>query len=369
MSVSPTSAAPTSAVPAGTPSAGALSRGRPKGGLGAAAIAAVLLAVLPLVLTNPTVTGIGVWALLFMTSATAWSGFAGLSGYVSLGYAAFYGTGAYAMALIVKGLGMGGGYAVFAVVPLAGIVAMAVAVPYGLIALRTRRHQFVILTVALFFVFQLVAFNVGWLGGSFGLYLPAPPWPGSTYNDRFYYVALVLVIATVALYWWMRRTRFGLQLCAIRDDEDRAISLGVNTGRVKLTAFVISTAPIGMAGAIYAYFIGQLFPQFAFDPLFDAAIAVMCITGGIGTLAGPLIGAAVLESLQQYLTLQFSTTALYLILYGVVFVLVILLAPAGLYPVIARRLRPSRPPAAVPPVMSSFTATARRATAVKVDQG
>jgi branched-chain amino acid transport system permease protein len=334
-------------------------------GAGAAGVVAVLLVVFPIVLSNPTVTGVGVWAVLFMTCATAWGGFAGLSGYVSLGYAAFYGTGAYAMALVVNALGWRGGYTIFAVVPIAGIVAMAVAVPYGLIALRTRRHQFVILTVALFFVFQLIALNVGWLGGSFGLYLPSAPWPGATYNDRFYYAGLVLVALTTALYWWMRRTRFGLQLCAIRDDEDRAVSLGVNTGRVKLTAFVISAAPIGMAGAIYAYYVGQILPTFAFNPLFDASVAVMCITGGIGTLAGPLIGAAVLESLQQYLTLQFSTTALYLVLYGVVFVLVILFTPEGLYPVVARRLGAPRPKAGVPPIIRSITSAARRATSAE----
>lgn len=337
-----------------------------RAGAGAAGIAAVLLVILPLVLTNPTVTGIGVWALLFMACASAWGGFAGLSGYVSLGYAAFYGTGAYAMALIVNALGWAGGYTIFVVVPMAGVVAMAVAVPYGLIALRTRRHQFVILTVALFFVFQLIALNVSWLGGSFGLYLPSAPWPGATYNDRFYYAGLVLVALTTALYWWMRRTRFGLQLCAIRDDEDRASSLGVDTGRVKLAAFVISAAPIGMAGALYAYFVGQILPQFAFNPLFDASVAVMCITGGIGTLAGPLIGAAVLESLQQYLTLQFSTTALYLVLYGVVFVLVILFAPEGLYPMVARRLGAPRPRAGMPPIIRSLSSTARRAASAQV---
>ncbi|MGH8989473.1 MAG: branched-chain amino acid ABC transporter permease [Acidimicrobiales bacterium] len=329
-------------------------------GKGSVGVAAVLLVLLPLVLTNPTITGIGVWALLFMACATAWGGFAGLSGYVSLGYAAFYGTGAYAMALVVNAIGWRGGYSIFVLVPIAGIVAMAVAIPYGIIALRTRRHQFVILTVALFFVFQLIALNVSWLGGSFGLYLPSAPWPGATYNDRFYYAGLILVALTTALYWWIRRTRFGLQLCAIRDDEDRALSLGVNTGRVKLSAFVISAAPIGMAGALYAYFVGQILPPFAFNPIFDASVAVMCITGGIGTLAGPLIGAAVLESLQQYLTLQFSTTALYLVLYGAVFVLVILFTPEGLYPLVARRFFGPRPKAGVPPMIQSLTAAARR---------
>ncbi len=318
------------------------------------AIVLLLLVAFPLVATNPTVTGIGFWALLFMTSATCWGGFAGSSGYVSLGYAAFYGTGAYALAVLVRAMHLSGSYVEFALVPVAGLITMVVSVPYGLVALRTRRHQFVILTVAVFFVFQLVAFNWSWLGSSSGIYLPVTPWTGGTFNQVFYYAALILVIGTVALYAWIRRTRFGLQLFAIRDDEDRALSLGVNTGRVKLVAWVISAGPIGMAGAIYAYFIGQILPQFAFDPLFDASVAVMCIAGGLGTIAGPLIGAAVLESLQQYLTLTFSSSTLYLVLYGVVFVLVILLLPQGIYPAIRDRLSSGEQRAGPHPIVQTL---------------
>lgn len=335
---------------------------RLRGRLTGVVLIVVLLAIFPVVVTDPVITGIAVWALLFMTAATCWGGFAGSSGYVSLGYAAFYGTGAYALALIVRGANMAGSYWIFALAPVAGLISMIVAIPYGIVALRTRRHQFVILTVAIFFVFQLVAFNVAWLGGSYGIYLPVAPWTGDSFNDHFYYAALILVTVTVALYAWMRRTRFGLQLNAIRDDEDRAISLGVNTGRVKLVAWVISAGPIGMAGALYAYFIGQVLPQFAFDPLFDASVAVMCIAGGLGTIAGPLIGAAVLESLQQYLTLQFSSTTLYLVLYGVVFVIVILFLPQGIYPLIQQRLHPARLHSDLHPVLNALRSSRSRIT-------
>ena len=85
----------------------------------------------------------------------------------------------------------------------------------------------------------------------------------------------------------MRRSRFGLQLLAIRDDEDRARGMGVKTGRVKLAAFVLSAIPVGMVGGLYAYFLGQIFPQFAFDPLFDIAIALMAFLGGLGTIDRP----------------------------------------------------------------------------------
>jgi branched-chain amino acid transport system permease protein len=101
---------------------------------------------------------------------------------------------------------------------------------------------------------------------------------------------------------------------------------------VKLTAFVISAIPIGMVGGLYFYFLGQIFPQFAFDPLFDLSIALMAFFGGLGTLTGPLLGALVLESMQQYLTQTFSSSATYLIAYGVLFLSVIMLLPRGIIP-------------------------------------
>jgi branched-chain amino acid transport system permease protein len=145
----------------------------------------------------------------------------------------------------------------------------------------------------------------------------------------------------------VRRSRFGLQLLAIRDDEDRALGLGVKTRRVKLTAFVISAIPVGMVGGLYFYFVGQVFPQFAFDPLFDVSLALMGFFGGLGTIAGPLLGALVLESLQQYLTQTVSANGTYLIAYGVLFLVVILIMPRGIVPSVTgwlarRRVRTGR---------------------------
>ena len=100
----------------------------------------------------------------------------------------------------------------------------------------------------------------------------------------------MILVLTVAMSWAVRRSRFGLQLLAIRDDEDRARGLGVKTGRIKLAAFVLSAFPVGMVGGLYFYFLGQIFPQFAFDPLFDISIALMAFLGGIGTLVGPVLG-------------------------------------------------------------------------------
>jgi branched-chain amino acid transport system permease protein len=296
------------------------------------ALAVVILLVFPLVFSNPTTTSIAFFTLIFMVCASAWNMFAGSSGYIALGHAVYFGVGAYTLTLLANHLGFAAGWGVFALVPVAGIVAALVALPTGLIALRARRHTFVVITIAFMFIFQLAAFNLAFTGGSSGLQPPTPLWSVKAYNDNFYYVTAVLLIATVSLTWLVRRSHFGLQLLSIRDDEDRARGLGVRVGRVKLTAFVLSAIPVGMAGGIYAYFLGQIFPQFAFDPLFDLSIALMAFLGGLGTVFGPLLGALVLESLQQYFTVQYGASQAYLIIFGALFLIVVLLLPRGIIP-------------------------------------
>ena len=320
-------------------------RGRRRGPtIAAIAVALAVCGLFPLLITDPTATSIAVFALVFMVAATAWNMFSGYSGYLALGHAVFFGSGGYAVALAARDWHVAGGWGVFALLPFGGLVAAAIAVPVGLIALRTRRHTFVVITIAIFFVFQLAAFNLNFTGGTSGILLPIASFSAANYNQPFYYVALLILILTVTLSWTVRRSRFGLQLLAIRDDEDRALGLGVRTRRVKLTAFMLSAFPVGMVGGLYFYFLGQIYPQFAFDALFDVSIALMAFLGGLGTLLGPLLGALVLESLQQWFTLTFSKPGVYLIAYGILFLVVILLLPRGVVPSLAgmlerRRLR------------------------------
>lgn len=295
------------------------------------ALALIVFALVPWVLTNAIFTSIAVFALGYMAVATAWNFFA-YSGYISLGHGVFYGTGAYALTLIALDMHAKGGYTMFWLVPVGGAVAAVVAIPFGYVALRMRRLTFIVVTLAIFWVFQLMAYNFSFTGGSSGLQPPSPTWTGTFYNIPFYYVSLGLVIFAVLLSWGIRRSRFGLQLLAIRGDEDRALGLGVKTGRVKLVAFVLSGFVTGMAGALWAYFVGQIFPEFAYYPVFDISVVLMVFFGGVGTIVGPLLGALILESLEQYLTLSYSISSLYLVIYGVLFLLVLLFMPRGIVP-------------------------------------
>jgi branched-chain amino acid transport system permease protein len=292
--------------------------------------ALAVFAVFPLIVTNPAYTTIAVFTLIYMACATSWNMFSGYSGYIALGSAAFYGVGAYTMALVSAHLHMAAGAGLFWLVPLGGLVALLFAIPVGAIALRVRRHTFVVITIAIFFVFQLAAINFNFTGGTAGLDLPFITWNESYYNVPFFYVALGIVVFATLLSAAVRRSRFGLQLLAIRDDEDRALGLGVKVSAVKLTGYAMSAFTVGMCGALYAMFIGQIYPQFVFDPIFDISIALMAFLGGLGTLVGPLLGALILESLQQYLTVTYSNGSLYLILFGSLFLLVILFMPQGI---------------------------------------
>jgi len=293
----------------------------------------------PLLFPNPAVTTIAVFTLLFATATTGWNIFSGYTGYIALGHAVYFGVGAYALAIMCQDWNIAGGYIPFLLVPVAGLAAAAVGVALGWIALRVRRHTFVVITIAMFFILQLLAYNlIGITKGSTGLSLPIPTdWSGDFFNLPFYYVTLAVLLIAIAISWWVRHSKYGLGLLAIRDDEDRALGLGVKAGPSKLAAFVISALIVGMVGAIWAYFVESIYPFSAFDATFDVAIALMAFLGGLGTIAGPILGALLLEPTQQYFTLQYGQSGYYLVIYGALFLVVILLLPQGVVPTLRAR--------------------------------
>ena len=299
-------------------------------------VAAVLF---PYVISSPLVMTIAIFTFVFAIMTSGWNILGGYTGYISLGHAVFFGIGAYAMGLICQHLGVPGGYGPFFLVPVVGLVGAAFAVPLGIITLRTRRHVFVVLTIAMLFIGQLMATNLRDItGGSSGMALPTPPWMGASFNPPFYYAALIVLVAGILVSWWIQQSKFGLGLRAIRDDEDRALGLGINTGLYKLVCFVLAAFFIAMAGAIWAYFQSYIYPQGVFDPLFDIAMVLMAINGGLRTLAGPVLGALLIEPAHEYFTIQYGASGLYLILYGSLFLVIILLLPQGIIPTIRYRI-------------------------------
>ncbi|HEX9034174.1 MAG TPA: branched-chain amino acid ABC transporter permease [Streptosporangiaceae bacterium] len=330
------SAAPVTVASEGT-SAGSRWSIASAGRLGGSLALLAAAVVLPLIFTNPAVTSDAVYTLVFVAWAAAWNTFSGYSGYISLGHAVFFGSGAYFTGIATRDWGWTGSK-VFLLLPLAGLLAAVIAVPFGLLALRVRRHTFVVITIAVFFIFQLMAYNLPVTGGSSGLNAPTINYAPATYNNPFYYVALLLAVGTILASWLIRRSRFGLQLRAIRDDEDRARGLGVRVMRVKLSAFVFSAVPVAMAGGLWWYFTTLVDPSSGFNPLFDVAVALMAFLGGFGTVAGPVLGAVIIEPAQLYFQQQVSAGYIFLISYGALFLVIILALPRGIIPTVAEQI-------------------------------
>src|SRR3989454_9256158 len=226
------------------------------------------------------------------------------------------------------------GYGPFLLVPVAGLLTAVLSVGIGWIALRTRAATFVIVTIAFMFMLQLLAENLVKLtGDGGGLGLPYPhDWGGDFFNSPYYDAMLVLAILALGISWRIRRSKFGLGLLAIRDDEDKALAVGVPTRAFKLTAFVVSAALVGMIGGVYGYYVTYIYPQFVVEPLIGISMVLMVFLGGLGTLSGPALGPLILEPAQLWLAYNYGASRLNLVLYAAVFLAVILVLPRGIVP-------------------------------------
>jgi branched-chain amino acid transport system permease protein len=143
---------------------------------------------------------------------------------------------------------------------------------------------------------------------------------------------VLIALVAIAVSWWIRRSKFGLGLLAIRDDEDKALAVGVPAHAYKLAAFIVSATLVGMIGAVYGYYVTYIYPQFAIDPLIGISMVLMAFLGGLGTLWGPVLGAVILEYAQLQFAYNFGASKLYLVFYAAVFLVVILLLPRGIIP-------------------------------------
>ena len=215
------------------------------------------------------------------------------------------------------------------------VTAVVAAALVGLVVLRTRGHAFVIITIALLFAAQVFAVNFRSLTrGSDGISLPLPSWSRDIQNIPFYYAFLVLLMLTVLFSAWLRRTKLGTGLIAIREDEGKAAAIGVNTTRYKVLAYTASAFFIGVAGGIYAYFLTFLNPIGAFSILTSVTIVLSALVGGRGTLYGPVVGAFIVQFGSEAATVYGGGTQSRVLLYGVALALVVLFLPAGLLPTV-----------------------------------
>jgi branched-chain amino acid transport system permease protein len=303
--------------------------------IGVLVTAAILafLTAFPFVFRANWVVNIAVFTMMFAGLATAWNLLGGYSGYLSLGNAAFFGVGAYAIANRFPVSGGPPGYTPFLVLPLIGIGAALLSLPIGWIAFRTRGATFAIVTISILFAAQTLAFVLRSLtNGSSGMGVGVPTFPVETFERPFYLVLLAIFVLALFICWYVRRAKLGLVLFAIRDDEDRARGVGVDTETAKLVTFAISMGITAMIGGVWAFYITYIYPQFAVDPLVTIGMVLMVYLGGKGTLWGPLLGALLLVPAQQLLAQNPTTARWYLVLYSGVFLIVMLVMPRGILP-------------------------------------
>jgi branched-chain amino acid transport system permease protein len=299
----------------------------------------VALAVLPLIFGEHWLVNILVFTVMYAGLASAWNLLGGYAGYPALGHSAFFGVGAYAMAIGVERIGVGTGYRPFLLVLPIAVGTGVVVLPIARLLLRTRAVTFAVLSITVMLMAFTLAANLRSLtGGSRGMLLPNGPFPVATYERPYYYAMAILLVITVGVCWAVRSSKLGLALNAVRDDEDRARGLGVQTELVKLFAFAASAGLTAAFGAVWAYYIIYIGPGFAFDPLISLGIILMAILGGRRTLWGPVVGAVLIVPAQQYFAYEYGASRLYLVAYAALFLLVIYLLPEGIVPSLTRLL-------------------------------
>ncbi|MDG4786603.1 branched-chain amino acid ABC transporter permease [Micromonospora sp. WMMD1102] len=348
-SEAPATARTAGALPATGPTAGALSataRRRLGGALRAGAILALAVAVLsfPSWAPNPYVLSAGVVVLNYAVLSTSWNFVGGFTGYISLGHGALAGLGGYATGLLVVRAGLPSFVALVA----ATLLVAAFAVPVGYAALRVRGASFVIVSIALVLILLLVFQSWASLtGGSRGLVVPRP-FPGllrPEHHRVFFYLFAALLAVALLVWWLVDRSRFGLGLKAVREDEDKAESLGTPTFGYKLVVFVVSAGFTGLAGGLYALWFGDLDPVFQFSILTGSYLVLMALLGGVRQLFGPLVGAGVVGIGLEYFKVEFGNTPLHLVATGLLLALVVMFMPDGVLPALGaladRFMRPA----------------------------
>jgi ABC-type branched-subunit amino acid transport system ATPase component/ABC-type branched-subunit amino acid transport system permease subunit len=296
--------------------------------------ALVFLALYPIATDNLYYQNMIILSTLFAIMGSSWNIISGFTGYVSLGQSVFLGIGAYTTALF--SLRVFDGASPFWFIPISAVVAGIFAAVVGSVLMRTRGHSFVILTIAFLFVMQIATLNWSALtNGNHGLTLPLPMWDIAYQNWPFYYSLLLILVLTVALAWWIRRTKFGMGLVAIREDESKAASVGVNTPVYKVLSFTASAVFIGAGGGIYAYYLTFIDPRGMFDIVISVQVVLAVLLGGRGTIWGPVLGAFILEPLNEITNNEIGGGNWRLVIFGGLLALVVLLLPRGIIPSVA----------------------------------
>ena len=309
-----------------------------------AVVCGALAAATPLVVRDAFLLDGLILILLWGAAAAAWNVAGGYAGQVSLGHSAFFGLGAYAVAL----LGTKWGTSPWIGLVVGAGLATAVGFVIGFLSNRLRGPYFVLATIAFSQVLLIVASRWrGFTSGSEGIPVPFRPgfWTLGIADKRVWvYLVLTLAVLLYLVQLYLERSRRGYQLAAVREDEDAALSLGVPARRLKVAAVAASAALTAVCGALWAPYVGFVDPFYVFSVDLSVRFALGAVLGGIGTALGPFVGAALVTTLETYLRARFGgigagLVGIYLIIYGVALVALVRFAPQGLVPWLGARWR------------------------------
>lgn len=287
-----------------------------------------------------------IMTFMLAIGASGWNIMGGYAGYLSLGHSAFIGLGAYTTGI----LAVREHVSPFLGCLVGGVVSAIAAALLSLVTRRTRGMYFVIVTFAALQSLGVVATTwSGLTGGSQGLALPLPTWSLTYQNWPFYYPMLGLLVVTVAVSAWVRRSKLGLGLFAIQADEDKAAGLGLRTAVYKMIAFVLGGTFVGVAGGIYAYYIAFLNTAAVFDIVTSVLIVLAVLLGGRGTLWGPVLGAFIIAPISNVTSTGLGGAdagAIRLLLFGGLLGAVAIFLPRGVLPILESGFRrlPAREP-------------------------
>jgi branched-chain amino acid transport system permease protein len=302
------------------------------------------LAPLPLLVHSDFWLHFAIMTLYFGLLGQSWNLLGGYGGQRSFGHAAFFGTGAYAAAVLQVDLGINP----WVCLALAGVFGGAAGALVGALSFRygLRGSYFALVTLAFAEVFRIVADSVPFTGAGVGFQVPLKPSVANLqFHEKagFYFVMLGLTAIATAIAWWIENSRFGAELVAVRENEDAARALGIDVNRTKLWAIVLSGGLSGFAGSFYVQYFLYLDPRIAYGVEVSVTALLVPLIGGVGTVLGPLVGAVTLRALNEVSgTVTGGAPGLNLMLYGALLIVVLAFLPDGLVS-LASRLRGTRP--------------------------
>jgi branched-chain amino acid transport system permease protein len=301
-------------------------------GLSAAALGALIL--FPVFVTLPYPRHVMIMIFLYAMLAQAWNLLAGYCGQISLGHAVFFGAGAYTSTVLFRTLGVTPWLGMLA----GALMAIALSQVIGYPVFRLRGHYFAIATIAVGEIVQTLMINWDWVGGARGLFVPIKR-PDSLWNFQFheskqtyYYIALGLLLFALWLTNRISGSRTGFYFRAIREDQDAAASLGIPVARYKQRAMALSAGLTALGGTFYAQYILFIDPESVLPLSLSILVCLVAVLGGVGTLWGPLVGAAILVPLSEGTRVALGGTgkAVDLLVFGGLIMLISVIQPGGI---------------------------------------